>query len=222
MNLDEIFNLLNFYINKSQGGWYSPEELTMVVDRAQRSLFNTYYLKYQTSQRLDDALSPFKTSIFFSNVNGLVFGVVNYQDLLTITTTVVDPDNITRTRPVEIVPNDELANRIESQIDPPSLLSPIAVRLPGNTWQLYPKVQHVGELIYLTNPRVPFYSYSVVSGRVIVYDPLNSIQLQWNTKDINSIILIALNDLGINLSEGDILQWSELKNQQNFTSLPKA
>jgi hypothetical protein len=215
MNLDEIYTLLNFYINKEQGGWYSPEELTMIVDRAQRTLFNNYYLKYQTSQRLDDALAPFKNSFAFTALLGVLNNPSDYQDMLAITTTVTDGDDVTTMRPVEILTNDELAYRNLSQIDPPSVFSPIALRIQNTTWQLYPIVQHNGVMVYLKKPRTPFYSYTLMSGRVIVYDPAFSVQLEWNEKDILSIILIALNGLGINLSEPDILQWSEMKNQQN-------
>jgi hypothetical protein len=222
MDLNDVYTLLNFYINKSQGGWYSPEELTMIVDRAQRTLFNTYYTKYQTSQRLDDALAPFKLLLSFSNALGVISVPGDYYDMLSITTTVTDADDITTMRPVEVVTDDELAYRTLSQIDPPSLFSPVAVRITNHGWQLYPKVQHFGNIIYLKQPRSPVFAYSLVSGRVIVYDPLLSTQLEWNDKDILSIILIALNGLGINLSEADILQWSEMKTQQNLTGVPKA
>lgn len=194
----------------------------MIVDRAQRTLFNTYYTKYQTSQRLDDALAPFKDSMSFSVLTGLITNPADYQDMLAITTTVIDELNVTRTRPVEVVTDDELAYRLNSQIDAPSLFTPIVVRVDNDNWQLYPKVQHAGVMVYLAVPRTPVYSYTVMSGRVIVYDSLTSVQLQWNDKDILSIILIALNGLGINLSEPDILQWSEMKSQQNLTGVPKA
>lgn len=220
MDLNEIYTLINFYINKEQGGWYSPEELTMIVDRAQRTLFNTYYTKYQTSQRLDDALAPFKSSFSFSNALGVITNPSNYQDMLAMTVTTFD--TFTVVRPVEVVPDDELADRLCSQVNPPSLTNPIVVRTSNDDWQLYPKVQHIGTMVYLAKPTAPVFGYTLMSGRVIVYDPLTSVQLEWNDKDILSIILLALNGLGINLSEPDILQWSEMKSQQNFTSVPKA
>lgn len=220
MDLNEIYTLINFYINKEQGGWYSPEELTMIVDRAQRTLFNTYYTKYQTSQRLDDALAPFKSSLSFSNALGVITNPSDYQDMLAMTVTVTDTS--THIFPVEVVTDDELGSRLNSQINAPSLYSPIVIRVDNDSWQLYPKVQHFGTMIYLAKPTTPVFGYTLMSGRVIVYDPLTSVQLEWNDKDILSIILIALNGLGINLSEHDILQWSEMKSQQNFTSVPKA
>lgn len=224
MDLNEAYTLLNFYINKEQGGWYSPEELTRIVDRAQKTLYNTYYTKYSTSQRLDDAMAPFKVDYQFTTMNttgGLILTPDNYLDLLALYTIRVDNNNVPHKRAVEIVNEEELAIRTESQVVPVTLDDPIGVIKVNWDIQLYPAVPQSGLLMYLREPATPFYSYSVVSGRVIVYNPSLSVQLEWSDKDIETILIIALNSIGINLSENDLLQWSELKTQQNFTSTIK-
>lgn len=225
MDLNEVYTLLNFYINKEQGGWYSPEELTRIVDRAQKTLYNTYYTKYATSQRLDDALAPFKVDFQFTTINTSPSGLIpmpgNYLNLLALYTIRIDDNSIPHRRAVEIVNEEELAIRTESQVVPVTLDDPIGVI--KTTWdiQLYPAQPQSGVVMYLRAPLTPVYAYSVVSGRVIVYNQGLSTQLEWSDKDQETIILIALNGLGINLSENDVLQWSELKTQQNFTSVIK-
>lgn len=217
MDLEELYNLINFYVNKAQGGWYSPGELDLIVDRAQITLFNRYYTVYATSQRLVDALGPFKTEIIFTTLdNGLVATSTEYMNLLSIYTLVQDVDNVTRPKPVKIILEDELPIRLNSQVCPVTVSSPVAVMLAGNVVQLYPVQVHTGRLTYLRRPRAPFFSYSLVSGRVIAYDPDTSTQLQWSEKEYKSIALIALEELGINLSEQEIVQWSAAKDQQNF------
>lgn len=224
MDLNEAYTLLNFYINKEQGGWYAPEELTRIVIRAQTSLYNTYYTKYSTSQRLDDALAPFKVDFQFTNIttpDGLITTPADYLDLLAIYTVVTGSDNITRKRPVEIVNEEELVIRLNSQMVPVTVNDPIGIIKANWNVQLYPDQPQAGIVMYLREPVAPYFAYSVVSGRVIVYDQANSVQLEWSDKDVETILLIALNGLGINLSEADILQWSEMKTQQNFTSTIK-
>lgn len=220
MDLNESYILLNFYINKAQGGWYSPEELTRIVDRAQRTLYNTYYTKYSTSQRLDDAMAPFKVDFQFTNgstVGGLISTPDDYLDLLGLYTLVTGSDNVTRKCPVEIVSEEELVYRINSQVVPVDVNNPIGIIKATWDIQLYPAQPQAGIMMYLRKPISPFYAYTVMSGRVIVYDQAHSVQLEWSDKDIETIILIALNGIGINLSEQDVLQWSEIKTQQNFT-----
>lgn len=225
MDLNEAYTLLNFYINKEQGGWYAPEELTRIVDRAQKTLYNTYYTKYATSQRLDDAMAPFKVDFQFTTSNTAPSGLIptpeDYLDLLALYTIRVDNNNVPHKRAVEIINEEELAIRTESQVVPVTLDDPIGVIKQNWDIQLYPAVPQSGILMYLREPVTPFFAYSVVSGRVIVYDQGASTQLEWSDKDVETILLIALNGLGINLSEADVLQWSELKTQQNFTSVIK-
>ncbi len=224
MNVSEAYTIINFYINKEQGGWYPPEEVMSMLDRYQISLYDTYYTKYATSQRLDDALSPFNTQLTFTNLttpNGVISPPGDYFDLLSIYTIVTGSDNVTRKRPVEMVNEEELVIRLNSQVVPVTVDDPIGILKQGWTVQLYPAQPAAGVYTYLKRPNAPVMGYSILSGRVIVYDPTTSVQLQWSEKDQHMIILMALNGLGINLSEPDILQWSELKTQQNFTSIIK-
>lgn len=224
MDLNEAYTLLNFYINKEQGGWFAPEELTRIVDRAQKTLYNTYYTKYATSQRLDDAMAPFKVDFQFTTLttsNGLIPTPNDYLDLLALYTLRVDVNNVAHKRAVEIINEEELAIRTESQVVPVTLDDPIGVIKENWDIQLYPAVPQSGLLMYLREPVAPFFAYSLVSGRVIVYNQGASTQLEWSDKDVETILLIALNGLGINLSENDVMQWSEIKTQQNFTSVIK-
>lgn len=229
MTLDKAYDLLNFYVNKYQGAYFTPAELDLITDRAQHTLFNGYYIKYSTSQRLDDALTPFKADIQFTNGStplGRLKTPPDYLNLLSLYTVVQDVNNITRNRPVQMVTEDELVYRQNSQVVPVTAYDPVALMKGGaptltdSGWeiQLYPAQPMAGILTYLRSPVAPYFSYSVLSGRVIVYDPLLSVQLEWSDKDIVSILLIALNMLGINISEQDILQYSEMKVQQNFNT----
>ena len=55
MNLNDIFNFLNFYINKFTGSWYTVEELENVLDFGQMALYSDLKPKYATSQLIKDA-----------------------------------------------------------------------------------------------------------------------------------------------------------------------
>lgn len=219
MDLEEFYDQINFYVNKAQGGWYAPGELDLLVDRAQITLFNRYYLQFATSQRLDDALAPFKIEyVFTTTSSGRVNTPDDYLDLLSLYTLVQDPDNVTRPKPVEIVGENELAIRLNSQVCPVTLNDPIGIVKEDHDVQLYPNMIYGGHMFYLRRPVKPFFSYTLVSGRVIVYDDSTSTQLEWGEKDFKSIAMIVLEELGINLSEQDLIQWGAAKNQQNFNS----
>jgi hypothetical protein len=73
-----------------------------------------------------------------------------------------------------------------------------------------------GNVTFLTRPIKPVFAYTVISGRVIVYDSANSTQLQWRESEINSVVFKALQTLGINLSANEIAEWGNQKSQQNY------
>lgn len=218
MDLNDAYTFLNFYIDKAMGSWYSPEELDMIVEMGQQTLFNQYYVQFATSQRLDDALAPFKVDQEFSTmVDGIITKPANYLDLLSIYTLVQGADSVTRPRAVEVVSEKELAIRLNSQVCPVSVNDPIAL-IQSDQLQLYPAMVHAGHMLYLRRPAAPNYVYTLVSGRVIVYNQMASTQLEWSNKDVNAILIIALNSIGINMNEADILNWSETKSQQNINT----
>lgn len=225
MTLDKVHALLNFLINKFQGGWYSPEELDLVIDRGQMALFNSYYLEYSTSQRLNDALGPFKRSVTFTNIDtpsGLYTVPSNYMHLLSIHTVIMISGVVpVQNRPVPILNEDEKVFRDNSQIIPVSVTDPYAVIVQNRNIQFYPSSPTAGVLYYLSRPAAPVFSYTIISGRVVVYDSGASTQLEWADNDVVAIIVKALNFLGINLGEQDVLQWSEMKDQQNLMSKDK-
>lgn len=224
MALDADYEFLDFWINKQFGTYYSPEEKDLIVDRAQMSLYNDYYDKFGASQRLNDALAPFKREFVFTNITspgGLIMLPDVYQNLLSVYTIVQDARiGLPTNRPVPILNEDEKVARDNSQIYPPSMWDPYGMVVQNWDVQLFPEVPMAGKVYYLTRPAAPVFSYSIVSGRVIVYDPINSVQLEWAEKDKDSILIKALSYIGINIREQDVIQYAEMKSGQNLGNSP--
>ena len=119
MNLNDIFNFLNFYINKFTGSWYTVEELENVLDFGQMALYSDLKPKYATSQLIKDALSPFRESYnFTTQVSGYVIvPATDYLDLLDIQI-YFQVSNRTVYYPIKLYNEDERAERLNSQLDP--------------------------------------------------------------------------------------------------------
>ena len=198
--------------------------MDLIVDRAQMSLFNDYYDEFGTSQRLNDSLAPFKRTFQFTAITsptGLITMPDDYQHLLSLYTIAFDAVRGTSAnRPVPILNEDEKVARDNSQIYAPSTWDPYGMIIQNWNVQLFPAVPQAGLVYYLTRPAAPFYAYNVVSGRVVVYDPVNSVQLEWADKDQNSILIKALSYIGINIREQDVLQYAETKSQENLGQSP--
>ena len=217
MNLNDIFNFLNFYINKFTGSWYTIEELEDLLDFGQMALYSDLKPKYATSQLIKDALSPFReTYNFTTQISGYVIVPDStYLDLLDIQI-YFQVSNRTVYYPVDLVNEDTRAQRLNSQIDPVTITSPIGEQTAPRTFRLYPIGVYNGNVTYLRRPIKPVFGYSVISGRIIVYDPNTSTQLEFRETEIPSIIIKALSSIGINIGSQEVMQWSEIKSQQNY------
>lgn len=226
MNLNEAYSFLNFWINKEQGAWYSPPQLDLIVDRAQMSLWDNYYPKYGTSMDVRNSLAPFRTSYDFTNITsplGLVTLPASpiFLKLIDMYTVVTDSSG-THYRAVPFPNDDERVERLNSQIIPVDDYNPIGEVLSPTVSgefriQLWPKQAAAGSVNYFRRPAAPVFNYSLVSGRVIVYNSIGSTQLEWNETDQNAIMIKALSSIGINIGEQDIMQWSEQKDQLNIS-----
>ena len=80
MDLKVIHDTILYFLNKEQNGFVTHAELDLVLDKAQLVLFNQYHtnpkmpagtasVSYGESQRIDDALSPFKEKYTFSTID---------------------------------------------------------------------------------------------------------------------------------------------------------
>lgn len=224
MDLLEIHKRLAFLINKSQGKYYTFEEEDAMLDLGQMSVFNDYYIDYQKSERINDALAPFKKVFTFSygtTPGGLISTPSDYFDATSITVAVLDANNIPRTYSCPRLNEDDIAGRLNSQVIPPSLSLPFAETIGNWNLQLYPKQPQAGTLKYLCRPPKPNLVYTVV-GRVTTYDQLASTQMSWSDKDVKKIIMQALELSGINTRENDIEAWADREISQDVGSNDKS
>ena len=119
--------------------------------------------------------------------------------------------------PIKMINEDERADRLNSQIDPPLATAPVGEMIERRTIKLNPaNTVYVGTATYMRRPKKPVYGYSIVGGRSIVYDPSSSVQLEWRDTDINAILLKALASIGINLSDQEVSQFAQVKTQENY------
>ncbi len=228
MDIKVIHDTILYYLNKDQTGYVTHSEIDQVLDKAQLALFNQYHTNpklpsqaqaalYGESQRIDDALSTFKAKYTFVNgtsPSGIVTLPSDYMHLLSLYTTVYN-NQLGRNvySGVQVLSEEELIDRLESQVIPVSLEDPIAIMNSQNRIQLFPEQGQTGGVYYLRRPAAPVFAYTQ-SGRTVTYNQGGSTQLEWRDYDCNNVISIALSYYGLNLSSQEIMQFAELKSQQ--------
>lgn len=228
MNINDIHNVILLALNKDQQAYFSHEEIDQNLHSAQLVLFNRYHTNpyipakvqaatYGESQRIDDALSPFKEKYTFTTSNtasGIIQLPADYMHLISLYTTQYNSQlgrNIYNA--VQVMNEEELIERLNSQIIPVSVDDPIAIMNKDNKVQLFPEVATNGGVYYFKKPVPPKFAYTQ-TGRTVTYDPANSVQLAWREDDILNLICIALSYYGINMSSQEVMQFAQVKQQE--------
>lgn len=223
MTLEEGFTFLNFWINKKLGAWYTISELELITDRGSMSLFSDMRPRYARDQVVKEALAPFRHQYPFTTLT-FPTGVANLPsntDFIALLDIQIyfQISNITRYYSVPMINEDEISDRLNSQLNPVTATSPIGEVTSFNTWQLYPKQGYDGRIVYFKRPNKPVFAYNIISGRVIVFDQANSTNLNWNEDWQNAVYIKALSSIGINLTSAEIANYAQLKTQENFQNV---
>lgn len=154
--------------------------------------------------------------------------------------------NKTFQKSVKIVNEDQLADRLISQVASPSTTSPIGILGDsGEKIQLFPESSHSGYIMYLDRPKKPLFSHAI-DGRKVVHNPSTtasatftatnaltlsdgttvaagatytlsaSATLGWAEDCINDVINKALTSFGVHLEDANVYQYTEVKNKEGL------
>ena len=220
MDLNDVFNILNFWIGKEKGAYFTISELEDLTHAGSLALYSDYKPHYATSNLIKEILSPFKRKYQFTPSNTIsgyivIPSNVNYLDLLDVEIE-YQISNRTIYVGVPMVNEDERAERRNSQIDPVTITSPIGEMNIPRFIQLYPTAGYTGTVTYFTRPVKPVFGYTLISGRQIVYDAATSTQLEWRETELISVCLKALKSIGINLADQQVSQFAEIATSGNY------
>lgn len=218
MDLKLIHNRLLFLANKEQNFWSRPE-IDEKLHMAQLWAFNQYYRGYAKSTEIQDALAPFKIKYTFTTSN-TPLGVINFNDtryahFLSLYVQYTDGKGRVRTSDKKQVNEDEIGSRLDSQLTPVTLTTPVINIKGKGQIQLFPELPNSGYAYYLQYPLAPNFYYTQV-GRAITYDAALSTQLLWNETCINQIIIKTLQLLGINIDDKALTQFTQAKEQEQI------
>ncbi|MFA6060961.1 MAG: hypothetical protein WC756_22370 [Taibaiella sp.] len=235
MDLKVIHDAIDFFAEKSQLGYLSPEEKDAQLDRAQMMRFtelfsnpNEYgkgdgvsHISYAKSQKVHDSLLPFKKEATFTtgNFTSGVYTLPNdYLHLLSMVINYTDsnaPSGVNY-ETVDIISEDKWANRKKSQLIPASSVRPLGrlknTTTPAKAIEMFPAQGYAGTFYYMKRPVKPVFAYTLV-GRVITYNSGTSAQMEWDDEEINNVVFKAMQLLGINLQNEEVIGFFQNKDQ---------
>lgn len=155
-NIYDIYQTINFIVDKVRNGYITPEEFSKAIDIGQTSKYQYYINEYRNgSEFAMEALRPFFTH---TSLTSGVSGAVTYPDDFGYLQNAYVSQNGVEYAIFEIL-HDELEYYTSSKISP---LSSTNVKLiqEGLGCQLYPKRKITAEYHYVSKPTTPYLAYT--------------------------------------------------------------
>jgi hypothetical protein len=215
MNINEVYKLVSYLVDKYQGTYLSPDDFNTVIYMAQNQ-----YLSFltddsggpnrnpkipvgmSTSAIVADTLSTFLTESTLTITSQVANKPADHYKTVAIRT---DDDNYA----VRYVASDRVSSYIGNAIDAPTITEPIYYEI-GSTYKFYPSTLASAKLTYIRVPMTLKWAYT---GN-LVWDSANSVPagtaLEWGDTDVYEIIYRAVGIIGINLKDGDLMRAAQL------------
>jgi hypothetical protein len=228
MNVNDMYKICLYAINKNQNGYLTPSEFNLIINQAQISYqdyllgeFQQYQygrpqarINYSQNENIRQRLSPLITeaTLTINGTSGEAAYPADYVQADAVRTSTFDR--------VRYVQQDSLYSYYNSTIDPVAT-NPIYLLEPTGL-QFYPKTLGTAVLTYVKDAPEIIWGYTLVSGRPTynpaTYNPstvpTGSQQPVWDNVDLLEIIARALKLIGVNLQAGQVEQYANQVTQQ--------
>lgn len=214
MDINYIYQIVQFIANKYQDGYLSPDEFNRQFNWAQIQYFNKLVEDLQgwdsnkrrirlpmgNAEQVIQKLSPFKVPIN-STVSPINQQVIKPNTLLNILGMRTSDD----TKRIWRVESDRLPSHLASVIDPPSQ-SPIYCEYDGY-YKVWPADIGSVNVDFLRKPNDAKWAYTLGGGGRPIFDSVNSINPEWDDQYIPEIVSRMMRELSVNLKDGELANY---------------
>lgn len=237
ISIDKIYKAVQNRARKDQGGFISPDEFNLAVEKAVDDIYNQFrgrtkdyvhqkssaIVEYAATQHIKDLMTYFQTSVVLTpNIEGYIKypeDYEGYEDIEAIGSKVCQ-DDVKRLVPkeaeVHIKRSDEKTTLINSVIHPPSLDTIYAFCehrskgihiIPAKAAQKY-------RLKYFKMTRTPVWAFTLSDKGRPLYDAENSIDIDLPKSLREDIVNLICIEVGVPLSDQMLVQYSEAAAKQ--------
>lgn len=233
INVNKVYEFLQFIANKSQSGFLTPKDFNKSISRALYEVINKRYhnvkmqkpdgssvIGFEQNQKItDDLRYLIVRREAYPVKNGLVNLPSDYLHLSTLSYVRNDLDKEGELQSdlinFRILRDSELATQLSSVIFNKKIKSGKmgVARFVGDAIEIFPKEIFTVKLVYLRKPITPFWGFDVVNGKP-VYSTDKSVDIELPDDCMNELVFNCASYLGMNLREAELIQYSETLKQQ--------
>lgn len=227
MDVNELYELLKYIVNKNQQGYVPPSKFNLVINQGQRSYTAwllgsfTQYTPGRPVARVELGQNRTVRQRLAPVIYGYTLAIDPYGfspypgDYLQVDamwsiygSSIYNPYN----KRIRYAQQNTLDSFYNSRIDPIAT-NPIYL-IEDEGFRFYPEAQYTARLSYVRDAPPIEWAYTLDSNNRPVYDPINSKQPVWDTVACYDILVRALLEVGVNLQANAVMQYAnEIKNQ---------
>lgn len=218
MNINEVYKIVTYLVDKYQGTYVSPDDFNMIINMAQRQYLN--YMTEDGSGHMGMRLGR-KSGMLITTPVVESLAIFIKESTLTVTSQIAtQPADLYATvsvrtsndlKGIRRITEDKIAEILSDPIDPPTVTDPVYTEI-GNTYKIYPSAVSSIKVGYIKLPNTMVWAYKIVSGQPVYQEAADpaaipatgSVQPEWNEKDMEDIIYRAIGIIGISLKDGDL------------------
>lgn len=229
MNVNDMYQICQFAINKAQNGYLTPSEFNLIINQAQVSYqdyllgeFQQYQygrpqarINYSQNENIRQRLTPLlaTSALAVNSGTGAITYPADYVQADSLLTSTLQRVRYTQ--------QDSLYSYYNSTIDPVAT-NPIYM-ITSTGFQFYPITIGTVTLNYIKEAPSIVWAYTTVSGRPVyaatqtgvgVTPTTGTVQPVWADVDLLEIIARALKLIGLNLQDGQLEQYANQVTQQ--------
>lgn len=223
--IDLVYKIVTTIINKENNGYVTPTEFNLLGYKAQMEIFDEYFDNENRDKNRENR-----------GLTNRGYGNLDFNERQKITKfaarQIIDKSGLFFILPSDIyliedkgvssltgkVIEESERNNLRYLLNSdaaPTLTFPVYEQI-NNELSVYPNTITSIELRYLRKPRVPNWTYTIVSGKEL-FDPSNGSyqDFELHISEFGNLVLRILSYFSINLREDEVMKIAEeLKNQQ--------
>jgi len=216
VNVNDVYELMKFVVNKNQNGYLSPEQFNLSINQAQTSFMDYLLGEFQhyqygrpvarvefgQNQTVRQRLTPV---IYGYNLNIDSTGFTPYPSDFEQVDAIWSFYGYKRVR---FVQQDYLYSYYNSKIDPIATNPVYLIEDVG--FRFYPSNYGAAKLSYVRTPSQIVWAYTLDGNGRPVYNAAASVDPVWYDVDMLDIITRALAIVGTNLQSAQVLQYANM------------
>ena len=214
MFVEDLYNEVRLFMNQGQSQYYSPDDVMIALNRAQKDVYRREYLIFESTQRVTDALRNFKLAVEIDRTNEGEFVLpIDYFNHTNISSMIpditVDPI-VYNEHSGKMFTDGEWLEALESELLPPTLEDPKARIIAGNV-QVAPLGVSKIKLYYLKRPVDAVYAYDLTNDKII-FKEQGSVDPEFPETSFTDLVVRTMKYLGISMKDQVDVQAEDLIN----------